>query len=50
MLKRILAVLLVAVLSIGLLFADASSASEDRVPQTLAEKFSYALGILCASN
>ena len=50
MLKRILAVLLVAVLSFGLLFAETPSATENKVPQTLAEKFSYALGILCASN
>ena len=50
MLKKTLAVLLVAVLSIGLIFAADTSASEDRVPETLAEKFSYALGILCASN
>ncbi|MBO4424573.1 MAG: FKBP-type peptidyl-prolyl cis-trans isomerase [Spirochaetales bacterium] len=50
MLKKTLAVLLVTVLSIGLIFAADTSASEDRVPETLAEKFSYALGILCASN
>ena len=50
MLKKILAVMLVAVLSFGIVFADTDGPAEDSVPQTLAEKFSYALGVLCLQN
>lgn len=50
MLKKILAVMLVAVLSFGIVFADTEETSEVRNPETLAEKFSYALGVLCLQN
>ena len=50
MLKKILAVLLVAVLSFGIVFADTGDAAETGNPETLAEKFSYALGVLCLQN
>ena len=35
MLKKILAVMLVAVLSFGIVFADTDGTAEDSVPQTL---------------
>lgn len=50
MLKKILAVMLLAVLSFGIVFADTDAAVDAEIPQTLAEKFSYALGVLCLQN
>ena len=49
MLKKIIAITVVALLSFGIVFAD-TDVLEDDVPQTLVEKFSYALGVLCAQN
>lgn len=49
MLKKIIAVTIVALLSFGILFAD-TDVQEEEFPQTLVEKFSYALGVLCAQN
>lgn len=49
MLKKIVAITIVALLSFGILFADTGTIDED-VPQTLVEKFSYALGVICAYN
>ncbi len=49
MLKKIIAITIVALLSFGIVFAD-TDVLEDDVPQTLVEKFSYALGVLCAQN
>lgn len=49
MLKKIIAITIVALLSFGILFAD-TDVQEEQFPQTLAEKFSYALGVLCAQN
>jgi FKBP-type peptidyl-prolyl cis-trans isomerase len=54
MLKKLFVIMIVALLSFGVLFADttdtASGITEDEMPETLVEKFSYALGVLCAYN
>lgn len=50
MLKKTLAVMLVAVLSFGIVFAATGDTAETGNPETLAEKFSYALGVLCLQN
>jgi len=53
MLKKLFVITIVALLSFGVLFADTDTATdlpEDEIPQTLVEKFSYALGVMCAYN
>lgn len=50
MLKKIFAVMLVAVLSFAVVFADTDATADEDIPQSLAEKFSYALGVLCLQN
>jgi len=55
MLKKLFVITIVALLSFGILFADSDTdvdtdVWEDELPQTLVEKFSYALGALCVYN
>lgn len=49
MLKKAVAILLVAIIAVGLVFADTDAEQGER-PQTLAEKFSYAFGIYLLVN
>lgn len=56
MLKKLFVIMIVALLSFGFLFADtdgtevADVQEEEILPETLVEKFSYALGALCMYN
>ena len=49
MLKKAVAILLVAIIAVGLVFADTDTDQGER-PETLAEKFSYAFGIYLLLN